>query len=133
MRRFTIRSVLLLVATVCVLLGIRANQHRANRENVAEIRRLGGQVNYLTDRDITMREWLTGHSHPIHQISFMGPSINDASLDEIISVSQRFELLDELRFTETVVTRTGRRKLEERLPGIRIEMITPIDTPHTSF
>jgi hypothetical protein len=102
-KQFNIRSMLVVVAVLCVALALWVVPLERRRQAVAAIEALGGKVSYL--HFPTASESLIPQSYldDIYYVDFYGTKITDRELAELKSISS----VQELRLQQTHVTDDG--------------------------
>ncbi len=124
-QRVSIRSVLLFMAVVGVLFGLRTRTIQRQNRAVNILRAFGGQ---LDSPPATLSAWVTGISRSIDEVYFLGPRMGDEAIEDIIEASLVLDL-NRIALTETRISRTGEQKLRTSLPHVAIEIVTPVLVP----
>ena len=123
--RFNIRSILLFIAIVGVLFGLRTRTIQRQNRAVNILREFGGQ---LDSPSTTLSAWVTGISTSIGEVYLLGPQVGDEAIEDIIEASIVLDL-NLITFTETRISQRGEQKLRTDLPRVEIKVVTPVLVP----
>jgi hypothetical protein len=118
--RLSIRIMLVFVAAIAVFLGMWSRRLQRQREALSLLENLGGQLEVPTLESMTL---LTGMT--VENVRFLGPSVGDEEVPDICSASAILNV-SRVTFLETGVSDRGLRQLRAGLPGVEIQMITPV-------
>ena len=129
--RFSVRSVLLLVALACVYLGFISRHVQRQKEAEADLRRLGAQLE-LSQGKLTAVTWFSGDTTSVREVHFLGPNVGDETIDTIVKAASWLPELERMTFTETRVSGTGTRELKSNLPNLEIKVFMPVLAPLNS-
>ncbi len=122
--RLSLRFMMLSIAILCVLAGLRTRIVERQTRAVNVLQQLGGQ---LDKPPMTMSAWFTGIP-PIDELIFLGPKVGDESIDDIINASTILDL-NRITFMETRISQQGQQSLRTQLSNVELEFITPILVP----
>jgi hypothetical protein len=118
--RLSIRFMLVFVAAVALCFGMLSRRLQRQREALSLLQNLGGQLEVPTLESMTL---LTGMT--VENVRFHGPSVGDVEVPDICSASAILKV-GRITFLETSVSDRGLRQLRAGLPGVEIQMITPV-------
>lgn len=122
--RFSLRSLLLLVACLSAWFAWQAHQQRRLACAIAAIESLGGQV-----RTTSSPPTLFGAHYRATEVHFLGPKVGDSALGSLAIHLVGLSDLKAVTFVETAITDEGAAKLRQRLPGIQVKVVRPVMAP----
>ncbi len=123
--RLTIRFILMFIALLCVLAGLRTRTVERQARAVNALRQLGGQLDKPT---MTVSAWFKGIAPSNDHVTFLGPKMGDESIDDIIDASTVLDLHG-ITFMETRISQEGQQTLRTQLSHIEIAFVTLVLAP----
>jgi hypothetical protein len=131
--RWSLRSILLIMAITCLWLGWQAQHARREVRAIAQLRELGGYVQSESVHSSRFGSWISGKGLSgkarVRGVAFLGPKIRDADIETIVRSASVLAQLESITLMETAITLSGEQELRSRLPNLQINVISPVLEP----